>query len=276
MSSPQEQSARDMLRQLLREWGIGELYKDAESLLTQGLDSNSIMLRLQNTDAYKTRFSANEDRRKSGLVALSPAEYVALETQYKTVMRTFGLPKGFYDSNDDLSKFIAGDVSAVELTERARVAQEVWLSTDDETKNTWRRIYGSNANGAAIAGILDPDVALPVLERMQASAQIGGAARRNGFTVARDRLEQFADLGVTADAAAEGYSEIAGRKETESGIAARFGSRLTQRDQEDDRILGLASARRKRELLQGKETALFDARVGASAGSLNKNASGKY
>lgn len=265
-----------MLRQMLREWGIGELYKDAESLLTQGLDSNSIMLRLQNTDAYKTRFSANEDRRKSGLVALSPAEYVALETQYKTVMRTFGLPKGFYDSNDDLSKFIAGDVSAVELTERARVAQEVWLSTDDETKNTWRRIYGSNANGAAIAGILDPDVALPVLERMQASAQIGGAARRNGFTVARDRLEQFADLGVTADAAAEGYSEIAGRKETESGIAARFGSRLTQRDQEDDRILGLASARRKRELLQGKETALFDARVGASAGSLNKNASGKY
>ncbi len=275
MTSPAESSAQQMLKEQLDAWGLGVLYKDAAVLLTQGLDSTSIMLSLQNTDAYQKRFSANEERRKAGLQVLSPAEYVALETQYKTVMRTFGLPAGFYDSIGDLSKFIANDVSPTELTERASVAQSVWLSSDQYTKDVWTQWHGLS-NGAAIAAILDPDVALPIVERMKVSAQIGGAAARNGLTINEGRANEFADLGVDPAAALGAYSDIAARSAIDSSIAKRFDTTLTQREQEDDAILGLASAKRKRDLLHAGEANLFDARAGATATSLGKSSSGRY
>ncbi len=273
--SPADIGARQMMRQMLQQWGIGGLYKDAESLLTQGFDPGTIILQLQNTDIYKKRFVANEARLKAGLVALSPAEYVALETQYKTVMRTFGLPPGFYDSEKDLAGFIGADVSPTELTERATVAQKIWLSTDKETQKIWTEWHGLS-NGAAIAAILDPDIALPVIERMAVSAQIGGAAARNGMSVSQSRAELFADFGLDPSGAMEAYSEIGQRDATTDSIAKRFGTTFSQAEQEDERILGLASATRKLDSLKQGETNLFEARAGATQGALSRKGSGSY
>jgi hypothetical protein len=275
LTSPAQQSASQVLRDLLNKWGIGQLYTDAMALMKQGLSENAIVIQLQDTDAYRKRFAGNELRRKAGLAVLAPAEYVATETAYKDVFRQYGLPAGFYDSTNDLTKFIGADVSPAELAQRAQSAQKMWLSGNQDYRNVWRDYYGLS-DGDAIASILDPKTALPMIEQKMTATQIGAAAGRQGLDVDRKRAEFVAAHGVDEDAALRGYTEIAGELDTAQSIAKRFGEDFTQTDAENDALLGLASAQRKKKDLFGKEAALFSGRSGANQGSLSKSTAGSY
>jgi hypothetical protein len=119
VTSPTSQSARQILLDQLKQWGLEELTNDLDSLIKDGLEAPAIVLQLADTKAYKERFKANEIRRQKGLAALSPAEYIAAEASYQTVLRTHGLPNSFYDSRDDYAEFIGNDVSPDELNDRA-------------------------------------------------------------------------------------------------------------------------------------------------------------
>lgn len=273
--NPDQQTASAIIRAQLQAWGIGELASEADKLIRQGLGSDAVILQLQQTDTYKKRFAANETRRQKGLGVLSPAEYVKLETQYQSIMRTFGLPATFYDSLDDFAKFISDDVAPTELQQRAQDAQQVWLSKDENVKQAWTQFYGLSA-GDAIAAILDPKEALPIVQRKVTASQIGGQALANSLTTGATRAEQLVDLGVSAADAAKGYGEIGQALTTDQGIAARFGSTVNLQDEEDARILGLASAQRKLRSLQDQERGLFEGRAAADQKTLNRSTSGSY
>lgn len=272
---PNQETASRIIKAQLTDWGVAELYDDAVKLIRQGLGTDAIILQLQDTNAYKVRFAANEDRRKAGFRVLSPAEYVDLETQYGSILRTFGLPAGFYDSRDDFRKFIAADKSPSEIQSRAQAAQQVWLSKDPNIKQAWTSYYGLT-DGDAIAAILNPETALPIVQRKVTAAQIGGQALASGLQVGGSRAEQLADLGVTASDAAKGYGEIGQAIETDQAIATRFGANFTQAEEEDARLLGTASARRKLSQLQGSEAGLFAGRSSVTQQSLSRNSSGSY
>src|SRR5690242_14780275 len=87
-----------IISKYLTEWGLSSLTSLVNSLGKSGATQDSIALQIQNSDEYKTRFAGNEARVKAGLSVLSPAEYIALEGQYKQVLRSYGMPAGFYDS----------------------------------------------------------------------------------------------------------------------------------------------------------------------------------
>lgn len=273
--NPAQQSAADILRQMLQQWGIPELYNDAMRLIKQGLDENAILIQLQETSAYKQRFSANDARKKAGLPELNPAEYIATETQYRQVLRQFGLPPGFYDSPKDMQQFLAANVSPAELASRATAAQKIWVTGNQDYRDVWKNYYGLT-DGDAIASLLDPKTALPLVEQRVTATQIGAAADRQGFSVARGRAEQLAGLGVDESAALTGYSQIGEATPTDQAIAGRFGTTYTLADEENDRLLGLASAKRKRSDLYGKEEALFAERTGTTQAALSRAAAGGY
>jgi hypothetical protein len=275
VTSPAQQSASAILRDTLNQWGIGELYNDALSLMKQGLDDNAILIQLQNTDAYKRRFAGNEARRKAGLSVLSPAEYVSTETAYKDVLRQNGLPAGFYDKSDDLTKFIAADVSPSELQDRAQIAQRVWLNGNEDYKSIWTDFYGLSA-GDAIASILDPGTAEPLIQKKLTATQIGAAAKRQGIGVDRSRAEFFAANGIDESAAQQGYAAVAGELADTQNIATRFGQTFTQTDAENSEILNLASAQRKKKDLFNDEASLFAQKSGANQQSLSKSTAGSY
>ena len=256
-------------------WGISDLYNDALGLIKQGLDENAILVQLEQTASFKKRFAANEDRRAKGLAVLSPAEYIATETQYKSVLRMYGMPAGFYDSNDDVRGFLANDVSPAELSSRAQAAQKIWLSGNQDYKNVWRSYYGLS-DGDAIAALLDPKMALPIVEQKLTATQIGAAAARQGLSVSRQRAELFAASGVDEQAAQTGYVQVAGELEADRTIADRFGSTFGQQDAENADLLGLASAQRKRKELYGQEAGLFGERSGTSQASFARPAAGSY
>ncbi len=267
-------SARGIITAMLESWGISELGADVDRLLREGLDTNAIVLQLQQTDAYKARFAANEFRKAKGLPVLSPAEYIATESAYRQVMQSYGLPAGFYDDLQDYQNFLANDLSPNELNERAQLAQRTFLSADVETRTMFREFYGLT-DGAGIAAILDPAKALPIVERMAQAAQMGGSAIRNGLEANRERLERYSDMGVTAGDAANAFAEIGRTGAAEQRIAERFGDTLTQAEQEEGSLLGTASAQRKRQRLADSELGLFRGQAGAGESALNRSSAGR-
>lgn len=272
---PTTAGAAAIINAQLAQWGITDLAKDVLKFLQEGLAPDALLIQLQDSDSYKRRFVGNEARKKAGLRILPPAEYVATETSLKGVLRAFGMPKGFYDSNDDIRKFIESDVSPSELQERASVAQQVWMTGPEENRKWWKDHYGLG-DGAAIAAILDPQKALGLVQKQAQAAQLGGTAARQGLAVGTARAEQLVGAGVSADQAQQGYSQIAESLGTDAGIAQRFGSTVTQADEEDARLLGLASARRKLRDLQSAEGSLFGGRGSAGGGALSGAAGGSY
>lgn len=272
---PATAGAMAILNDQLAQWGITDLGPDVLKLLKEGLDASAITVQLQNTESYKRRFVANEARRKAGLRVLPPAEYVATETALKGVLRSFGMPAGFYDTNGDMQKFLENDVSPSELQDRAQVAQQVWLTGPQSNRDWWKEHYGLS-DGAAIASILDPKKAVGLVQKQAAAAQLGGSALSQGLQVGTARAEDLVAQGVTGAQAQSGYGQIADALSTDQAIAARFGSSIDQSQEEDARLLGLASAQRKLKDLQASEAGLFSGRSAASGGALSGSGSGSY
>lgn len=269
-TTPTQDNALETLKQQLADWGIDSLYGDVVGYVTAGYDPDTINIRLQQTDAYKTRFKANADRKAKGLAVLSPAEYIATERQYRNIFQKAGLPAGFYDSTDDFTKFLGGDVSPTELNDRVNIAVKQWTQAPQLMRDVWQQEYGLNA-GDAVASILDPDAAWSILERRAGSVAISTEAARNGLQYSAGRGESFFSQGVTADQARDGYSEIGQTLNVDRAIGSRFGQEFTQADAEDATLLGTASAKRKRDQGRSDEAANFRTGNGAGAGSLSAN-----
>lgn len=273
--TPADQSVYDIINQQLTAWGIGSLASAAADLIKQGLDANAVTIELQNTPQYQQRFAGNTERIKNGLAALSPADYVATETQYRQVLSSYGLPAGFYDSQASLNDFIAKDVSPSELNSRAQAAQQVWLSNDQQTKDAWTQMYGLSG-GAAIASILDPNTALPIVQRMANAAQFGGDALRQGLTADQTRLEQYADQGLSRDTVDKGLAQTALEQPGMSNLAQRFGQQYNQGTALDANIGNNAAAQRTKANLIANESALFGGRAMADQSGLSRNQSGQF
>lgn len=268
-------SATDIIKQALSQWGLTELYADVDRLMREGLSDDAINVELQQTGAYKKRFAANEARVAKGLAALSPAEYLSVEASYRQVMQSYGLPQGFYDQHEDFTNMISADLAPQEVNDRVKNARDVFLSADEGTRSMFRDFYGLT-DGAGIAAMLDPDRAMPILNRMTTAAKAGSAAQRNGLVADQGRLEQYADQGKTADQLAAAFSDIGTVRQAEAGMSSRFGQQFTQADSEAARIDGTASARRAQQQLYASEQALFDTRAAADASSLNRKTTGRF
>ena len=262
----------DLMRDTLAQWGLGTLAQDLRHLIVTGqTDPNELALALSQTDAYKQRFAANADRVKAGLRELRPAEYIALEEQYRNVMRQYGLPNGFYDDNTKLDKFIAGDVSPAEMQSRVQAVADLVYNAPPEAQQAWDQFYG-HGKGGAIAAILDPKTAAPIVEQQVAASQIAGSALSQGLTANKATAERLASEGVTLQQARAAYSAIAQRLQTDTQVGGRFGMNLGQSDEEKATFEGDATALRKQDLLYSEEAGLFSGHGGATAATGNPGA----
>lgn len=268
-------SAAAIIKKALSEWGLSELHSDVDRLIKEGLADDAITFELQQTSAWKRRFAANEQRVKNGLAVLTPAQYLAVEAGYRQVLQSYGIPAGFWDSADDFTDLISRDVSVAEVNERVKIARDAFLGVDPGIKRIWRDWYGLS-DGAGIAALLDPDRAMPVVERMATAARAGAAAERSGLEADRGRLELYADQGFTAEQMADAFSTIGAVRSDEAAMARRFGTSFTQADAEAARIQGNGAALRKQQDLYRSEQALFDSRSTADRGSLSRNDRGRY
>lgn len=265
-----QQSIYDLMNATLASWGLTTLAPDLKNLILKGDTApDTLALALSQTQAYKTRFAGNAERVKNGLPELTPAQYIGLEEQYQNVLRSYGLPQGFYDKPSDFNDFIGKDLSPTELKDRAQIAHDQYIAAPDYVKNLWGTYFGTK--GDAIAAILDPDVATQVIQDRSMQVGIGGAAAQQGLGVSQPRAQQLQQAGVTLAGAQKAYQQIAASLPTDQSIAQRFGTSFGQDQEENDLLLGDAQAGQKRQSLYASEQALFKGTTGLDQNSLGVN-----
>ena len=269
----ERQSAYDILLSEFTRYGLSALVEPLKGFIISGASPAELTIQLQNTDAYKKRFAANEQRIAKGLAALSPAEYVAIEDQYQNIMRNYGLPESYYAKDTmgtqaGFQTLLANDVSATELEDRVLTAQNRVKNANPEVAQALKAFYPDITNGDILAYTLDPSKGLDAIKRKVTAAEIGGAAIAQGLTAGVTRAEELAGYGVTKEQAQQGYETIA-------EIAPRGGqladfykeSPYTQEtaEQEVFNLAGSAAAAQKRKKLTSLETAAFSGQAGVGA-----------
>lgn len=119
---------------LFSNYGLESLAGKIYDYVKNGYSADTISILLQDTPEYKQRFAANEARRKAGISVLSPAEYLSIENSYRQLFRQSGLPQGFYDTKEDFTNFIAGDMSPTELQGRLELATQATALANPQYK----------------------------------------------------------------------------------------------------------------------------------------------
>ena len=286
------QSAYDILYNEFNKYGLGSLVEDIKYLIQSNVSPSQFSLELQNTKAYQNRFAANKERIAKGLSALSPAEYIGLEDQYQNVMRNYGLPESYYSKDTTgkqagFEKFLAGDVSPVELEDRIMTAQDRVLKANPQVLDTLKAFYGDSiTNGDILAYSLDPKNALKNIQNKVTAAEIGGAAAAAGLSLGKTpeqiaaseaRAQMLAGYGVTKQQAMTGFQTVADVAPRGTQLA-EFYNRPTygqmEAEQEVFNLEGAGAARKKRQELVGLEKAQFSAKPGAAQGALGRERAG--
>lgn len=279
MTSPAptfDNNAFTMLEALLQQWGLSSLSGDVRDMLTAGDTSEVIPIKLRQTEAYKSRFKGNADRIKNGLPALSEAEYLATEASLRTVVRQY-VGTGEYDTMDNLTKWISGDVSPQELNERMEVFQNHWDTQPQAVKDAWAGYGLTPMDG--IKAAMDPSITETQLLRKAKVYSIGAESVKafgDGRRLDTERLGFLADSGVTSEEAEDGYRQIAGRQEYEGFLARAAGMQLGMEDQENAALLGDQRAEQQRRKVLNTDTARFDENYLGTQSSLGKNSAGSY
>jgi hypothetical protein len=271
---------KDYFRTVLTEWGVPQLADDATKFVDKGFTGDTVILKLQDTEAWKQRFAANEQRKAKGLGIIDPATYLALESTYTSAMRAAGLPKGFYDELTDFTNLIAADVSPAELNQRINVAADFIDTADPMFKNQLRRLYNMN-EGDMIAYALDPERALPLLERKAMNVRFASEGARQGIDVSLETAGKFTGLGVGQDEARAGFEQIAAISPEAERLSAVFAGQEEAVGQEDVMTAvfsGEGSAQQKKRLqrLGEMEQSLFSAQSGVGRGSLGRSQTGQF
>jgi len=275
-AAEERRSAVAVLTERFEEYGLGSLINKIKDLAIDGATEATISLALRETDEYKERFKANEERIKKGLRVLTPAEYLRVEDGYRQVLRSYGLKQ--FDTDNYVSQFIANDVSPAEFSNRVVTAVQRVQNADPAVSRQLRDFYGIGQSDL-VAYALDPTNQLQKIERQVAAAEIGVAAARQGLQAGVSVAEQLAAQGVTEAEAQKGYATIADILPTSEKLSEIYGTTLDaygQSEAEQEVFNSLASAQRKRQRLTAREVAAFSGSSGTNRTSLTTSSVGQF
>ena len=278
-NDPNVQNAAAALQSLFDSYGLGTLAPTILKLAQGGYNSDYITLQLQQTPEYKQRFAANDIRVKNGLRALSPAEYLATEQQYRQVMQSAGMPTGFYDQPSDFTNFISGDVSPSEVQSRVKEYTDLVYNAPPEAKAAFAQWYGTTSDSQIAAIAMDQNRALPLIQNQFQNAQIAGQGAMQGIGVGQGLADQIRQAGVSPSQAGNGFQQIATMQPTMNSLDNIYGSQglgynLGQAEAETFGLSGAGDAANQRRRLASQERAAFSGGGGPSTAALSVNPNG--
>lgn len=284
-NTQQQTNAIASLQALFQNYGMTNIANAIVGAVQKGYTTDTIQLSMQApsadaslnalNQAYNQRFAGNIARAKNGLPPLDPATYISNETAYTNALRSAGLPKGFYDSQDSFAKLIANNVSPTEFNQRISAAKKAIDNTDPYYTQALQNMYGLDA-GHMIAHILDPEVAAPLVEKQAKAVEYGAAAARQGLSQAPvSDYEAYAGGLGTGVGAEAGMAQIASMTPGLTTLGQISGTGYNQQTAEQEVFGGLASAQRARQKLTAEEEARFTGRSNIDSKSLQGDTAGQ-
>jgi hypothetical protein len=257
---------------ILKQYGLDQLIPIVDTWIRGGMTWDEAQLALydRSTDAGKIfdqRFPGIRMRQEKGLAPISPAEYVDYEKNAYEYMHAAGLPSGFYDNKDDFTNLIANDVSLNELNTRVTQGFAQVATAPPEVRDAFQHFFGAQGDSALASFFLDPDKALPALEKQVNIAQIGGAGLQQGLNFNLDRATQITDTGISDTQARQAFANIHNMDPLFTNTASESGS-LTGEQQGVDAALNLDQGQAKKQIQDrlDQRNAEFNGGGGAAGG----------
>lgn len=274
-----QQSAYDLLNNVLTQAGLSALSSQVKSLILNGTLSSSssaddLQMYLGDTAEWKARFAGNEALKAKGLQPLSAADYLSVESQYAQIMKNYGLPEGFYDSRSEMANLIGNSVSVNELQTRVSAFADVANRDDPGTKAQLRAL--GMTDGDLLAYTIDATKAMPLIQQKLQQITLGAAARNAGVTPDANYLTQLASQGITEQQAQQGFSTVASDGANLTKLGDIYGEKYGIGDLESEVFEDNGTAANKRKRLASQERASFTGSSGIQSGSLAQNTTGSF
>lgn len=288
--------AKDAVMKMFENTGLGATFiKSLTDAIDRVYEQNvmptdeQILNSIYSSDAYKTRFAANETIKKRmaegagmpGDRLLSPREYIAAETGYREILQNANLPVGFYDTQDDFTKLIENSISTAELTERVNIAQNALNNADKNIVDALKNYYGMST-GDLTAYLLDKDKAFNVInsryqytteeaKKIYGAAEIGGAAGRAGMGASKAFAEEIYTAGKGA-MAEEAFQGAARQQADYQRLLGLYGEKAGQEDlaRQALALAGGTDVALKTKKLASRERAKFSTRSAIDKTSLGR------
>lgn len=270
------QSISETLTDRFTRYNLQSLIPTIKRLAQEGASESTITFALQESEAYRRRFAANEERLKKGLQVLDPASYLNAEDKYRQMLRDYGLKQ--FDTDEYVRKFIENDTSALELSNRIQVAASRIQNADPSIRAMLRDYYKLD-DTQLLAYVLDPESQIAEVQRRATAGEIGAAAARQGIRTGVDVAEQLARQGITGEAATTAYRDIASVLPGAERLSQIYGTTLESyglAEAEQEVFNQLASAQRKRRALTEREIAAFSGTSGTGRSSLSAQTGGAF
>lgn len=263
-------SAFDALKAMLDEYGLGSLSGAVTQFLQDGYSQDQVSVLLQDTPEYKQRFAGNEARKAAGIPVLSAKDYLSVESAYRQILSTSGMPTGFYDQPSDFADWIGKDVAPQEISSRVSMAVSAANQMDQATKDTFQQWYGVGPNDLA-AYFLDQQRALPQITKIADAAELGAAAKRGSLDVSQSQAEFYAGVPISSLRTKNQLVQQAADTASRGGALANiYHGSYTSTDALNEAFLNSADAEQKRLNLSAQERAAFAGKSGLGQGSLSK------
>jgi hypothetical protein len=222
---------------MFNQYGLGSLYSKVVEYARSGYSGDAIAVMLRSTPEYKARFPAMDALATKGR-AISEQAYIDYERTAGALEQRYGFPQGMV--MESVTDLLTNEVSAAELNDRMQLASADSLNAPQDLKDTLSDYYNLDPEMALRAYYLDPDKALPILEKQSASARIGAWARRQGVTgIDVTQAEDLQGFGVTEQEAQAGFGKV----KAQEGLSAGKGDVASKADLVAGNLKGTAAAR---------------------------------
>jgi hypothetical protein len=123
-ATTEQRSAFGRLQDILRSWGLEALANDVWNQILAGEPDTAVVRYIREHDVYRKRFTGMQAMRDNGWPAISEAEYLQLESTYRTILADVGVEPARLRDPNTYTQFFARNQSPNELKERA----DIWFS----------------------------------------------------------------------------------------------------------------------------------------------------
>lgn len=198
-----------VLAEVLSRYGLESMAPWVKQEIQQGRSIQEILLDMREHSAFKERFKAIDRREELGLNPVSPEEIIAYENQARDLMRSSGLPSGFYDEFDDFVELIGKGVSLPSLQRRVQESWDRVVNAPPEVKSAFGELYGVQGDQALATFMFDPDKAEVQLKKMAKAAVAGGAMNTFGFGLDASAAARVSGFDLNDQAVRQGFGRLA-------------------------------------------------------------------
>jgi len=277
------QTASAFLRDMLAQYGLGDLAGDVDSLVTQwGTNAGVLTEKIRDTQSYKTRFAGLVNLRSKGITDVqNEAQYLQLESQYRQVFRDAGLSSYVGDAGSKAEQAaiakLVGDysLSVNEVKQRVEDASRIVNNTNPDVLTQFQQYYDIQPSDL-VAQALNIKGSTESINLKANAALAGAAAKGYGLTATAGTAESIANATAgTGDLNAKLLNERYAQAATVFKDTARLAEIEQGQLSTEDALLNEFSldtnATAKVKGLQSRERARFSGSSGISSGSLKRN-----